>query len=351
MLEVTNLSKHYGQKQALSSVSFSIKGREAVGFLGVNGAGKTTTMNILTGYISASDGDVTVDGVDVLTEPLKAKSKIGYLPEQPPLYPDMKVGEYLNFIYQLKKVKKNKKISQNKEDYLRQIMQLVGVEDVEQRMIRNLSKGYKQRVGLAQALIGDPEILILDEPTVGLDPAQIIEIRELIRELAKTRTVLLSSHILSEVQAVCDRIIILHQGKIVADGKTEQLADQLSGHLQVDLEIEGSQKTVLETLRKIPQIRQVESTGANHYIVYLPDDCTDSVPVRRAIFKAISNTDCAILSMSRKNYSLEEVFLRLTSGDADSADDVQEESQPLEEDKAQEADEHKEEETGDDSNL
>ena len=317
MLEVKNLSKRYGEKQALRSVSFSIQGREAVGFLGINGAGKTTTMNILTGYISASDGDVVIDGIDVLTDPLKAKTRIGYLPEQPPVYGDMRVNEYLNFIYQLKKVKKNKAIQKGREEYLQGIMELVGITDVSKRMIRNLSKGYKQRVGLAQALIGDPEILILDEPTVGLDPAQIIEIRQLIRDLAKTRTVLLSSHILSEVQAVCDRIIILHQGKIVADGRTEQLADQLSGHLQIELEIEGNERTVLETLRKIPQIGRVHSQGGIQYTVYLPDDCTDSSAVRRAIFKAISRTDCAILSMSRKNYSLEEVFLRLTSGDAE----------------------------------
>lgn len=317
MLEVKNLSKRYGEKQALRSVSFSIQGREAVGFLGINGAGKTTTMNILTGYISASDGDVVIDGIDVLTDPLKAKTRIGYLPEQPPVYGDMRVDEYLNFIYQLKKVKKNKAIQKGREEYLQGIMELVGITDVSKRMIRNLSKGYKQRVGLAQALIGDPEILILDEPTVGLDPAQIIEIRQLIRDLAKTRTVLLSSHILSEVQAVCDRIIILHQGKIVADGRTEQLADQLSGHLQIELEIEGNERTVLETLRKIPQIGRVQSQGGIQYTVYLPDDCTDSSAVRRAIFKAISRTDCAILSMSRKNYSLEEVFLRLTSGDAE----------------------------------
>ena len=317
MLEVKNLSKRYGEKQALRSVSFSIQGREAVGFLGINGAGKTTTMNILTGYISASDGDVVIDGIDVLTDPLKAKTRIGYLPEQPPVYGDMRVDEYLNFIYQLKKVKKNKAIQKGREEYLQGIMELVGITDVSKRMIRNLSKGYKQRVGLAQALIGDPEILILDEPTVGLDPAQIIEIRQLIRDLAKTRTVLLSSHILSEVQAVCDRIIILHQGKIVADGRTEQLADQLSGHLQIELEIEGNERTVLETLRKIPQIGRVQSQGGIQYTVYLPDNCTDSSAVRRAIFKAISRTDCAILSMSRKNYSLEEVFLRLTSGDAE----------------------------------
>ena len=177
LLEVRNLSKRYGEKQSIDSISFSIEGKQAVGFLGINGAGKTTTMNILTGYLSASDGDVIIDGIDVLTDPLKAKTKIGYLPEQPPVYPDMTVKEYLHFIYDLKKVKKNRNISQKKEEYLQQIMDLVKISDVKERMIRNLSKGYRQRVGLAQALVGDPQSLILDEPTVGRDPAQIIEIR------------------------------------------------------------------------------------------------------------------------------------------------------------------------------
>lgn len=313
LLEVKNLSKHYGNKQALDSVSFSIEGKEAVGFLGINGAGKTTTMNILTGYISASDGDVLIEGVDILTDPFRAKTKIGYLPEQPPVYQDMKVWEYLVFIYNLKKVKKNRNITQPRDEYLQKIMDLVGIGDVKDRMIRNLSKGYRQRVGLAQALIGDPEILILDEPTVGLDPAQIIEIRELIRQLAKERTVLLSSHILSEVQEICDRIIILHRGKIVADGRTEELADQLTGHLQIQLEIEGNQKTIIELLRKIAMVEKVEHRNGLEYVVSLSNDCTDSAPVRRAIFKTFSKTDCAILTMSRKNLNLEEIFLRLTA--------------------------------------
>ncbi len=315
MLEIRNLNKRYGEKQALNSVSFSIDGKEAVGFLGINGAGKSTTMNILTGCISASDGDVLIDGIDILTEPLKAKEKIGYLPEQPPLYLDMIVYEYLSFIYNLKKVKKNPKIQKTKKEYLEEIMNLVGIKDVQSRMIRNLSKGYRQRVGLAQALIGEPDILILDEPTVGLDPAQMIEIRTLIRSLAKTKTVLLSSHILSEVQAVCDRIIILHQGRIVADGKTDELADKVSNQLQISMEIEGNPKNILETIKKIPLVQKVQQEEGMGYNIYLAQNCTDSTPVRRTLFKTLGQAGCTILSMSKKNMNLEDIFLQLTSGE------------------------------------
>ena len=320
MLEVTNLSKRYGQKQAIDGISFSIRQGEAVGFLGVNGAGKSTTMNILTGYLSASDGEVVIDGVDILTEPLKAKAKIGYLPEQPPLYLDMKVIEYLRFLYELKKVKKNPNIKQTQQEYLEQIMELVKIKEVSERVIRNLSKGYRQRVGLAQALVGDPQLLILDEPTVGLDPAQIIEIRQLIRQLAKTRTVLLSSHILSEVQAVCDRIIILHQGHIVADASQEELTGQMGGQMQLQLEVEGNSKTVLETLRKIGGIAEVYRQEEKQYLLHLEEGCK-SEAVRREIFKDFSRLferdgSCLLLSMQEKGRTLEEVFMQLTAQDA-----------------------------------
>lgn len=319
MLEVTNLSKRYGQKQAIDGISFSIRQGEAVGFLGINGAGKSTTMNILTGYLSASDGEVVIDGVDILTEPLKAKAKIGYLPEQPPLYLDMKVIEYLRFLYELKKVKKNPNIKQTQQEYLEQIMELVKIKEVSERVIRNLSKGYRQRVGLAQALVGDPQLLILDEPTVGLDPAQIIEIRQLIRQLAKTRTVLLSSHILSEVQAVCDRIIILHQGHIVADASQEELTGQMGGQMQLQLEVEGNSKTVLETLRKIGGIAEVHRQEEKQYLLHLEEGCK-SEAVRREIFKAFSRLferdgSCLLLSMQEKGRTLEEVFMQLTAQD------------------------------------
>lgn len=324
MLEVTNLSKRYGQKQAIDGISFSIRQGEAVGFLGVNGVGKSTTMNILTGYLSASDGEVVIDGVDILTEPLKAKTKIGYLPEQPPLYLDMKVIEYLQFLYELKKVKKNPDIQKTRQEYLEQIMELVKIKEVSNRVIRNLSKGYRQRVGLAQALVGDPPLLILDEPTVGLDPAQIIEIRQLIRQLAKTRTVLLSSHILSEVQAVCDRIIILHQGHIVADASQEELTGQLGGQVQLQLEVEGNSKTVLETFRKISGIAAVSQQGEGKYLVRLEEECGSEErrrQVRREIFKTFSRLferdgSCLLLSMNEKGHTLEEVFMQLTAQDA-----------------------------------
>lgn len=313
MLEVRNLSKHYGSKQALNRVSFSIGRGEAVGFLGMNGAGKSTTMNILTGYLSASDGDVLIDGVDILTDPLRAKTKIGYLPEQPPLYRDMTVQEYLSFVYDLKKAGKKAQAKPRKE-YLKGIMELTGIAGMENRIIRNLSKGYQQRVGLAQALVGDPEILILDEPTVGLDPAQIIEIRQLIRQLAQSRTVLLSSHILSEVQAVCGRIIILHQGRLVADGTTEELAGNLSDSRQIELELEGDRRTIQENLKKIPQIVQVSHEEGNLWTVWLRDaqDSTDTA-ARRAIFRTMAQAGCVLLSMGRRRVSLEEVFLKLTS--------------------------------------
>lgn len=335
MLEVRNLSKHYGSKQALNQVSFSIGRGEAVGFLGMNGAGKSTTMNILTGYLSASDGDVLIDGVDILTDPLRAKTKIGYLPEQPPLYRDMTVQEYLSFVYDLKKAGKKAQAKPRKE-YLKGIMELTGIAGMENRIIRNLSKGYQQRVGLAQALVGDPEILILDEPTVGLDPAQIIEIRQLIRQLAQSRTVLLSSHILSEVQAVCGRIIILHQGRLVADGTTEELAGSLSDSKQIELELEGDRRTIQENLKKIPQIVEVSHEEGNLWTVWLRDaqDSTDTA-ARRAIFRTMAQAGCVLLSMGRRRVSLEEVFLKLTSQpeptDGDEPSQVEQDSHNKEE--------------------
>ena len=216
MIEVKNLSKSYGSKLAVDGISFTAGESEILGFLGPNGAGKSTTMNMLTGYLSSSGGQALINGVDILEDPVRAKKDIGYLPELPPLYLDMTVMEYLNFVYDLKKCRLPKR------SHLDEICRLVKITDVQKRVIRNLSKGYKQRVGLAQALVGNPKVLILDEPTVGLDPKQIIEIRTLIKKLGKNHTVILSSHILSEVQAVCDKIVVIDKGKLVANDTAEK---------------------------------------------------------------------------------------------------------------------------------
>jgi ABC-2 type transport system ATP-binding protein len=219
MIEVKNLTKSYNGNVAVDDISFTVGSGEILGFLGPNGAGKSTTMNILTGYISSTSGTAALDGIDILENPLAAKRKIGYLPEQPPVYLDMTVDEYLSFVYELKKSKLPKKA------HLGEICELVKIADMRKRLIRNLSKGYRQRVGLAQALVGNPPILILDAPTVGLDPKQIIEIRSLVKKLGKNHTVILSSHILPEVQAVCDKVVIMNEGKIVADGTLESLRE------------------------------------------------------------------------------------------------------------------------------
>ena len=221
MVEVSNITKCYGDKKAVDNVSFTVNSGEILGFLGPNGAGKSTTMNIITGYLSSSSGTVTIDGCEILDDPKGAKSKIGYLPEIPPLYMDMTVQKYLEFMYDLKKVKLDK------EEHIEEVCRLVKISSVSHRLIKNLSKGYKQRVGLAQALLGNPPVLILDEPTVGLDPKQIIEIRNLVKSLGKKHTVILSSHILSEVQAICDRVVIISNGRVVADELTENLSKTL----------------------------------------------------------------------------------------------------------------------------
>ncbi|MCL1805408.1 MAG: ABC transporter ATP-binding protein, partial [Clostridiales bacterium] len=233
MIEVQNLTKRYGAKTAVDNISFSVAGGEILGFLGPNGAGKTTTMNIITGYLSSNEGTVTVGGSEILAEPIKVKSQIGYLPELPPLYMDMTVREYLGFLFDLKKVKGKKK------SQVDEVCERVHIDDVKNRLIKNLSKGYRQRVGLAQALLGNPPVLILDEPTIGLDPKQIIEMRNLILELGLQHTIVLSSHILSEIQAVCKRIIIIHQGALVADGTPEAISQSLSGASRLNIRVAG----------------------------------------------------------------------------------------------------------------
>ena len=278
MIEVKNLKKRYGNKLAVNDVSFTVENGEILGFLGPNGAGKSTTMNIITGYLSSTEGTVTIDGCEILEDPIGAKSKIGYLPEFPPLYPDMTVIKYLEFMYDLKKVKLPKKA------HIAEVCDLVKITHVKDRVIKNLSKGYKQRVGLAQALLGNPELLILDEPTVGLDPKQIIEIRNLIKSLGKKHTVILSSHVLPEVQATCDRVIVINKGSIVADDTPENLSKKLTGEHKLEVRIDGREQEVYSTLRAIG----------------------------RPLFRAMAKRDFPILAIRNAELTLEDIFLQLT---------------------------------------
>ena len=245
MIQITNLVKKYGNKTALQGIDLTVKEGEIMGLLGPNGAGKSTTMNIMTGYLSATSGEVKINGHDILTEPIETKKSIGYLPEIPPLYMDMKVKEYLNFVAQLKKLKKAERKKQ-----VEQVMELVEVKEYENRLIKYLSKGYKQRVGLAQALLGEPKLLILDEPTVGLDPNQIIRMRKLIKDLAKDHTIILSSHILSEISAICDSVVIIDQGKVIARGTAEELEEQFTNKEVIWLTVKGEQEKVKSAVKE-----------------------------------------------------------------------------------------------------
>ncbi len=307
MIEVKNLSKKYGSHVAVNDVSFTIHDGEILGFLGPNGAGKSTTMNIVTGYLSATSGNVSIDGYDILENPNEAKMRIGYLPEQPPLYLDMTVKEYLGFIFDLKKVKFPK------APHIEEICKLVKIDHVKGRLIKNLSKGYRQRVGIAQALIGNPDVLILDEPTVGLDPKQIIEIRTLITELGKNHTVILSSHILSEIQAVCERVIVINHGKIIADDTPGNLSKTLSDDHTLTVRVGGPRTEVLKTLVTIPGVKNVTCVGmqeknSNDFIV----EPEGQVDVRRSIFSRLAERKWPLLLMQSNELSLEQIFLRLT---------------------------------------
>lgn len=310
MVEVKNLTKRYGGIKAVNDISFTVESGEILGFLGPNGAGKSTTMNMITGYISSTSGTVTIDGYDILENPKEAKSKIGYLPEIPPLYLDMTVRKYLEFMFDLKRV------SLPKREHISEIMKIIKITDVQDRIIKNLSKGYKQRVGFAQALLGNPPVLILDEPTVGLDPKQIIEIRNLIKSLGKKHTVIFSSHVLSEISATCDRIIVISNGSIVADAKTSELSSSISGEQKLALEIEGSQSTILNSLKnilgviRVKKMRDINDQSGKYVIEY-----QNGYDIRRDVFNAMSRNDCPILNMQSGNETLEESFLKLISQD------------------------------------
>ncbi len=338
MIEVTGLSKRYGTHLAVENVSFSISKGEVVGFLGPNGAGKSTIMNILTGYLSLTQGKVEVDGFDVMENPEDAKKRIGYLPEIPPLYIDMTVKEYLGFIYDLKKVKFPKK------PHIDEVMRLVKIDHVASRLIKNLSKGYRQRVGFAQALIGNPDVLILDEPTVGLDPKQIIEIRNLIAKLGKNHTIILSSHILSEIQAVCKRVIIINKGEIIADDTPDNLSLKLSSDHSLIARIACDEDDMFSALKTIKGVKRVASLGSKEKGTFdfaiTPFENED---IRAAVFQRVSDRGRVLLSLSDNALSLEQVFLRLTeAADNDEARRmlgiVPEEEPAVAEETAEEAD-------------
>lgn len=309
MIEVKNLVKQYGKKRAVDNVTFTINKGEILGFLGPNGAGKSTTMNIITGYLSATEGTVTIDGHEILDDPIKAKARIGYLPELPPLYLDMTVKDYLDFVYDLNKVKIPRK------QHIQEICELVKITNVYDRLIKNLSKGYRQRVGIAQALIGNPDVLILDEPTVGLDPKQIIEIRNLIKELGKKHTVILSSHILSEVQAVCERVIVINNGKLVADDTPDNLSKDMSTDHTLMLRVEGPEDEIYKTLVKIPNMVSVQALGEkeNGGVFDFSVEAQKGEDIRREVFKRLAARGWPILSMRTNQLSLEDIFLQLTS--------------------------------------
>lgn len=320
MIEVKNLVKKYGDHLAVDGLNFTIEPGRIYGFLGPNGAGKSTTMNMITGYIASTEGDVIINGHNILEEPEEAKKCIGYLPEQPPLYFDMTVLEYLKFAAELKKIPK-----QDREKMLEEVMDLVKISDVKDRLIKNLSKGYRQRVGLAQAVLGYPEVIILDEPTVGLDPKQIIEIRDLIKNLGDKHTVILSSHILSEVSAICDYVLIISHGKLVASDTTENLEKMTMGSNELNLTVKTTQDNLKNILSSISGIEEIsflasEEDGA----VDIKIKTSEKTDIREDLFYKLAEHRCPLLKMEFNRLSLEDIFLELTD---DSSENIKEEEQ------------------------
>ena len=337
MIEVKNLTKRYGKHLAVDDLSFTVEKGQIYGFLGPNGAGKSTTMNIMTGYLGATSGEILINGHDILREPQEAKKCIGYLPEQPPLYMEMTVWEYLNFAAELKKIPKDEVKKQ-----IEKVAKLTRLEEVQNRLIHNLSKGYKQRVGLAQAILGFPEIIILDEPTVGLDPKQIIEIRELIRTLAKNHTVILSSHILAEVREVCDYIMIIAKGKLVASDTPENLENLMSGTGHVELEAKTSMEKARAILKEIPQISKAEYQEETKESVTVRIESEGQSDIREQLFFAFAKEGIPLLTLKLNKSTLEDIFLELTHGDkaqgSDSAES-QDFQENIEDSKEEETDE------------
>lgn len=307
MIKVRHLTKKYGSITALDDVSFSVKKGEIVGFLGPNGAGKSTAMNIITGYLSSTSGSVSIDGYDILDEPTEAKKRLGYLPEIPPLYPDMTVNEYLDFVYELKGAK------QKKEAHFNEICELARITAVRGRLIRNLSKGYRQRVGIAQALVGNPPVLILDEPTVGLDPKQIVEMRTLIKKLGEKHTVILSSHILSEVQAVCGRIIVLNNGRLIADSTAEHLGESLGDGSTLILRALGEDKDIQAALQSVKSVKRFSKTDTDGNAKVYSLTLSPSESARSELFFAFASRKIPIVEMKNAEYSLEDIFISLVN--------------------------------------
>ena len=332
MIEVTGLTKRYGKKTAVENLTFTVRRGEIVGFLGPNGAGKSTTMNILTGYLAATVGTVYINGYNLMDAPEKAKEFVGYLPELPPLYMDMTVNEYLNFVFGLKKCKFLRR------EHLNEVCEVTRISHVRHRMIRNLSKGYRQRVGLAQALINDPRILILDEPTVGLDPKEIVEIRNLIQKLGQTRTVILSSHVLSEIQSVCERVIIINEGHLVADALTEDLARSAAANSRYAVRIAAPQDQVVPVLSAIPGMLKVELQGSMEPgTVDVMIEAEKDVDIRRSLFEECAKRGWYILVITPVGVSLEDIFLKLVDQSA------HEETEPLTLEEGKTSEEPKEE--------
>lgn len=306
MIQLKNITKKYGERIALHDVSFTAEDGEILGLLGLNGAGKSTTMNIITGYIGPTSGTVLVDGFDLMEEPLRARGSIGYLPEQPPLYVDMTVTEYLDFVCNLKKVK------QDHGEHIKEICAQTGISSVSHRVIKNLSKGYRQRVGLAQALIGNPKVLVLDEPSVGLDPSQILEIRTLIKELGKTRTIIVSSHILSEVQELCTKVVILHQGNMIAHDTPERLSRSLNSPHRVIAWIKGDLDTVRHATNQMSypcSVELLEEKEPNVYEYRITGPVEHDI--RADLFRIMAKHDLPMLAIKGSDLSMEDVFLSM----------------------------------------
>ena len=310
MITVENLTKRYATKMAIESVSFQVEKGEILGFLGPNGAGKTTTMRIVTGFMPASDGTVRVDGFDVFENPLDVRRRIGYLPENPPLYLEMSVAGYLRFVAKIKGVRKEKIDLE-----IKRVMERVSISDVAERIIAKLSKGYKQRVGLAQALIGDPPVLILDEPTIGLDPKQIHEVRELIKDLAGNHTVVLSTHILPEVEQTCNRVVIIDRGKIVAVDTPQNLRFQLQGAERVFMEIQGPASEIASKLKAMPGVIDVHTVGSNDGRHRFQIEGELKKDIRSDLARAVVQNGWGLYELQSVTMSLEDIFLKLTTAE------------------------------------